>query len=141
MDETGAVSMQSSALSIPSDHPMPFLTIDFTVQGESLSLTRVTGVRAGDQLVIECRMGAVPPGHEALLYERLLHLNFQFCSLQGSGFSIHPDTAEVTCAETHDLDAASAEALHGRAVRLAAAVRTWRPFLLGEEALDSSGQA
>jgi hypothetical protein len=134
MDETGAVSMQSSALSISSDHPMPFLTIDFTVQGESLSLTRVTGVRAGDQLVIECRMGAVPPGHEALLYERLLHLNFQFCSLQGSGFSIHPDTAEVTCAEAHDLDAASAEELHGRAVRLAAAVRKWRPFLLGGEA-------
>jgi hypothetical protein len=134
MDETGAVSMQSGVLPTLSDHPMPFLTIDFTVQGESLSLTRVTGVRAGDQLVIECRMGAVPSGHEALLYERLLHLNFQFCTLQSSGFSIHPDTAEVTCAETHDLDIASAEELYARTVRLAAAVRRWRPFLFGEEA-------
>jgi|UPI000647AFC9 hypothetical protein len=133
MDETGAISMHN-AVSIPSDYPMPLLTVDITLQGESLTLTRVTGVRACDQLVIECRMGAVPPGHEARLYERLLHLNFQFCTLQGSGFSIHPDTAEVTCAETHDLDTANAERLYARAVRLAAAVRKWRPFLFGEEA-------
>ena len=55
-------------------------------------------------------------------------------ALQGSGFSIHPDTAETTCAETHDLDTANAEQLHARAVRLAADVRKWCPFLFGEEA-------
>ena len=54
--------------------------------------------------------------------------------MQGSGFSIHPDTAETTCAETHDLDTANAEQLHARAVRLAADVRKWCPFLFGEEA-------
>lgn len=123
-----------SPLPVTADHPAPFPTIDIALLGESLSLTRVTGADASDQLVIECQMGTVPPDREAILYEQLLHLNYQFCTLQRSGFSIHPDTEEVTCAETHDLGTASAEELHGRAMRLADAVRTWRSFLLDAQA-------
>jgi hypothetical protein len=117
------------ALFTASNGVMPSVSIDLTLQGESLTLTRVCGIGTGDQLVIECRLGRIPPGREALWHERLLTLNFQLCALQRSGFSLCPDTAQVTCSATYPLDAIGPDAIYASAVRLAAAVRQWRRIL------------
>ncbi|NKI95283.1 CesT family type III secretion system chaperone [Rhizobacter sp. SG703] len=108
---------------------MPPLSINLFLHGEALTLTRVCSMGAGDQLIIECRVGRIPPGREAFWHERLLVLNFQICTLQRSGYSLCPDTAEVTCSATCPLDGLSPETIYASAVRLATTVRQWRVSL------------
>jgi hypothetical protein len=124
----------SDALFTASNGVMPSVSINLTLHGESLTLTRVCGIETGDQLVIECRLGRIPPGREALWHERLLTLNFQLCTFQRSGFSLCPNSADVICASTYRLDATSPDEIYGSAVHLAASVRQWRGFLFGADA-------
>lgn len=108
---------------------MPLLSMHLSLHGEAFTLTRVCGMGSGDQLLIECRVGRIPPEREAIWHERLLALNFQLCALQRCGFSLCPNTAEVTCSATYPLDAIGPDAIYASAVRLAAAVRQWRRML------------